>query len=158
MSMTKHSEAKSVVRAGLASAKLMQVATSSDNKPWICTVYFVADEKLNLYWLSWPNRRHSRELVSNSKVAVAIAIKPDTPVIGIQAEGKVGQVDDLSEIKGVIDKYVSKFGVGNKFYDNLVAGKNKHQLYKFIPERLSLFDEVNFAQSSPIEVVISRSK
>jgi hypothetical protein len=32
-------------------------------------------------------------------------------------------------------------------------GKNGHRMYRFMPERFSLFDEVHFPDTSPIEVL-----
>jgi uncharacterized protein YhbP (UPF0306 family) len=122
----------------------MQVATVQSGRPWICTVHFVADGQ-QLYWLSLPSRRHSREIAANDKVAVAIMVKPEQPVIGIQIEGRAAVVEDSEIIKKVMKSYVQKFGIGQKFYDNFVSGKNQHQLYRFTPETFVLFDEEHFA-------------
>src|SRR5690606_14682804 len=83
----------------------MQLATVAGNQPWVCTVYFVADDELNLYWLSWPTRRHSKELMGNSKVAAAIAIKQDQPIIGVQIEGIAEEVEDAGVVESVVQKY-----------------------------------------------------
>lgn len=123
----------------------MQVASVGKNGPWIATVYFVPDAQQNLYWLSLPSRRHSQELYKDARAAIAIAIKDDQPVIGLQAEGNVEVLKDEDEIRKVMDSYVTKYGAGKDFYDNFVAGKNQHNLYKFVPKSFVLFDEVNFA-------------
>ena len=52
--------------------KLMQLATISDGNPWICNVYFVIDDDLNIYWTSAKGRQHSVEIMANPKVAVSI--------------------------------------------------------------------------------------
>jgi len=129
----------------LGSAKLLQVATAADDRPWICTVYFVHDDELNLYWLSWPERRHSQEISKNYRVAVAVAIKHDAPVIGIQAEGRAEMVNDEATIKKVMHIYVDKHNVGKDFVKKYEAGTNHHQLYKFTPQKYVLFDEQNFS-------------
>lgn len=122
----------------------MQVATSMGNQPWVCSVYFVADKDHNLYWLSFPSRRHSQEIEKNQNVAVALAVKLDKPVVGLQAEGRAQVVNDKEVIKQIMKKYVAKYGAGKDFYDNFVAGKNQHVLYKFTPKQYVLFDELNF--------------
>lgn len=127
----------------LESAKTMQVATVSDGQPWICTVYFVVDGDLNIYWLSWPTRRHSKEIAKNPRVAVALQCKVVQPVVGIQAEGRVEIVSEAKTVEVIMQKYVKKYSKGKAFYSNFVAGKNQHKMYKFLPEKFVLFDESN---------------
>jgi ribonuclease HI/uncharacterized protein YhbP (UPF0306 family) len=138
----------------LALGTVMQLATSRENVPWISTVYFVADDERNIYWLSLPGRRHSEEVVDNPRVAVAIAIKQDMPVIGIQAEGLVAIVDDAAIVEKILASYVKKYdGAGKEFHQRFVEGKNKHQLYKLTPSSMVLFDEVHF-NAGPAQRII----
>ena len=138
----------------LALGTVMQLATSRDNAPWISTLYFVADDQRNIYWLSLPGRRHSEEVVANPRVAIAIAIKQDLPVIGIQAEGSVTIVEDASIVEKILASYVKKYdGAGKEFHQRFVEGKNKHQLYKLTPSSMVLFDEVHF-KTGPAQRII----
>lgn len=121
-------------------AKTMQVATAIDNKPWLATVYFV-EYKTKFYWLSEPNRRHSNELLQNPKCAIAIVIKEDMPVIGVQAEGQAKIVSDLKTIANIMPKYISKYGLGKEFISRAMEGINKHQLYEFTPNDIKIFNE-----------------
>jgi uncharacterized protein YhbP (UPF0306 family) len=132
------------IRKRLPQGRLMQLATVSGGKPWISTVYFVADDALNLYWLSFPTRRHSQEIAEFPFVAVAIAVKSDQPVVGIQAEGRAGMVEDAGVVQDVMLSYVKKYGTGKKFYDALKAGRAQHRLYRLTPENYVLFDEADF--------------
>lgn len=136
-------EMRDLVGEYLEHAKVMQLATVSGGRPWICSVYFVFDDK-NLYWLSWPSRRHSQEIAAHDRVAVAVAIKLDRPVIGIQAEGRGQMVSDPDEVKRVMRRYVDKYGEGQEFYGNFLNGKNQHEMYRFTPEKLVLLDEEHF--------------
>ncbi len=140
---------EALIKQNLAKQKLMQVATTKGERPWICTVHYVGDEDANLYWLSLPSRRHSKELSENNRAAVAVVVKGDKPVIGLQAEGRVSVVDDNEQVRIIMKKYVEKFNIGGSFYDNFVAGKNQHSLYKFTPDSFALFDELNFPDDSP---------
>lgn len=124
----------------LDACKIMQLATSSSGQPWVCTVYFVVKNG-NFYWLSFPERRHSRELADNKKAAVALAIEQDVPVIGLQAEGDVRIVRDLNEATGVLELYTAKYGKGGEFIERMKRGQNHHQLYCLTPRRVMLFDE-----------------
>lgn len=134
-----------LVKQHLGAQRMMQIATTQNDRPWICTVFFVADGQQNLYWLSAPTRRHSQLIANNPKIAVAVPVKFDWPVVGIQSEGTATIVQDAGEVKSVMDNYVAKYDKGQDFYDNFVNGTNQHQLYKFTPETFVLFDEVNFA-------------
>jgi len=122
----------------------MQLATISEKGPWVCSVYYVADEDLNLYWLSFPTRRHSQDIATDSRVAVTVALKTDQPVVGVQAEGDVSMVTDKDVVARVMDQYVLKYDNGTAFHDNFLAGTNEHQLYQLKPHTYVLFDEVTF--------------
>lgn len=147
---------KEGIQQKLSQSSLLQLATSLEGQPWICTVYFVTDENLNLYWLSWPERRHSQEIAKNNKAAVAVAVKKDIPVIGIQGEGRAEMVTDEQTVTEVLEKYIKKYGAGKDFIKNYKTGTNHHQLYKFIPTKYVLFDEQNFSgDEAQQELVLS---
>lgn len=133
---------------------IMQLATASGEQPWVCTVYFVSDEKLNIYWLSLPDRRHSQEIEKNPKVAVTMAIKQDLPVIGLGAEGTAETVNDKKIVAGVIKKYIAKYNSGEKFYQKFLAGENQHRMYKLTPAKYVLFDEVNFPKDKSVDYIV----
>lgn len=138
-------EAETLIKEYLPTGKTMQIATEQDGQPWICTVYYVADELQRLYWLSLPTRKHSKHLARNDKAAIAIAIKADKPVVGIQASGCAEPVQEPGEVKHVMQLYTKKYdGAGQEFYDNFIEGTNQHVLYRFTPSSYVLFDEVTF--------------
>lgn len=133
----------------LADQHMMQLATESDGQPWVCTVYYVVDEKLNLYWLSLPNRRHSKELVKRNKVAAAIPIKftKGKKVVGIQLQGHAEQLPSDNSSRQYVEVYATKFNRTEDWVNNFCNDKTEHKLYKLIPTLFVLFDENNF----PIE-------
>ncbi len=129
----------------LDQARQMQVATSVNNVPWIATVYFAHDNLHNLFWISKPDRRHSKELIANPKVAGAIVIeqKPGEPVRGVQFQGTARDVTNPEEIRKLFLAYgerYDKLGIT----EDIISGKNPHHLYEVEPELFVLFDEVNF--------------
>lgn len=141
-----------LIRQYLPKGRMMQIATVSGDQPWICTVYFVEDDDLNLYWLSLPTRRHSQEIATHNKVAIAVPIKFDKPVTGIQAQGTAAPVTDERVIADVMRRYVDRYNSGQQFYDLFVAGQNQHVLYKFTPSKYVLFDEVTFPDDGRKEI------
>ena len=58
-----------VIREYLPEVIHMSLATSKDNKPWVCEVHFAYDDDLNLYFRSLATRRHSQEIAGNPSVA-----------------------------------------------------------------------------------------
>ena len=145
-----------LIRNYLPLARTMQVATVNADQPWICTVYFVEDDALNLYWLSLPTRRHSQDIAAHNKVAVAVPIKADKPVVGIQAEGEAEAVADKQLIAHVMQRYVERYGTGHQFYNKFIEGENQHVLFRCKPTKYVLFDEVTFPTDGRKEVEITR--
>ncbi len=154
--MAGESDARSLVNKYLVEARVAQIASVSPEGPWLCTVYIATDSVQNIYWLSYPGRRHSRDLENDSRSALAITIKTGQPVIGIQAEGRVEIVEDIQTVELVMKDYMRRHdGTGKDFYKNFIKGTNRHQLYRFNTKQFSLFDEVNFPDDAP--VIVSRS-
>lgn len=141
-----------LIRQYLPQGRMMQIATVSGDQPWICTVYFVEDDQLNLYWLSWPTRRHSQEIAANNKIAVAVPVKFDKPVVGVQAEGTAEVVTDKQVVADVMRRYVERYNSGQQFYERFAVGQNQHVLYKFTPSKFVLFDEVSFPSDGRKEI------
>src|SRR6266849_2043067 len=80
---------QSLIRQYLQDAKLMQLATSVDGQPWVCSVWFASDEEMNVYWFSSITRRHSGDFEKNNKVGAAIVLpqtQDDMPR-GLQLQG-----------------------------------------------------------------------
>jgi uncharacterized protein YhbP (UPF0306 family) len=132
------------VMENLTAGRVMQLASVREGKPWIATVYFVADEVGRVYWLSYPTRRHSEDVAADAAAAVAIAVKTDQPVIGLQASGTVRVVADAETVRRVLPGYVAKYGNGADFITRFEQGTAEHRLYEFTPEEWWLFDEVHF--------------
>lgn len=145
-------DVRSLIKKYVASGSLMQLATVRDGKPWVCSVYYVVDSKLNLYWLSYPTRRHSEDIVHNANVAVTIAVKQDMPVVGVQAEGCATPVKNIALVAKIMPLYIKKYGVGKNFVKNFSLGTNRHALYCFEPSRFVLFDEATFGHDNSQEL------
>lgn len=60
---------ENVIREYVTKTIHMSIATVSENKPWVCEVHFVADDDLNLYFVSKKSTRHCQEIANNPNVA-----------------------------------------------------------------------------------------
>lgn len=126
----------------LASAKVMQLATSAGTDMWAASVYFVADpSSRTICWLSEPGRRHSKLLADNPRAAFAVAIKQDMPVVGVQGAGNVQIVEDDKIVERVMGYYIAKYGEGAQFARRHAKRTNEHNLYALTVDDLQLFDE-----------------
>ncbi len=136
---------KTLITEYLKEAKLMQVATSKDGQPWVCSVYFAFDAEFNLYWISSPKRRHSREILENEKVAGTVVLphNPGDDVRGIQFQGTAKEIVGKDAMPAVL-LYAKRFGMSMLRVKNIVANKDGHVCYKIKPSLIVLFDEVNF--------------
>jgi len=139
---------ESIIRKHLQSGRMMQLATVNGDQPWCCTVYFVPDENLNLYWISTPERRHSQEIHRHGKAAAAIPITylPNDGdfVVGVSVEGHASLVEDPNEITTAMKLYADRYGNDEVWIQDFLAGKNPHKPYKLKPSLFVLFDSKEF--------------
>src|SRR3972149_4861548 len=85
----------------LQSQNLVSIATRND-KLWVSVVYYVVDDKLNLYFLSEPTTEHCQNILKNAEVACAIFNsnqKVTDKKIGVQLHGKASKVNNIKTIK-----------------------------------------------------------
>jgi uncharacterized protein YhbP (UPF0306 family) len=138
-------ELRTLIRDYLHQAKMMQVATSVNDQPWACTVYFAFDEDFNLYWISLPTRRHSKEIEQNNMVAGTIVF-PHTPgddVRGLQFQGVATYLSGDEATQGM-KYYAKRYGMDQERVGLILDGSDGHVCYKITPNLFVLFDEVNF--------------
>lgn len=142
----------------LSANRLMQLATSHENHPWICSVYFAFDEHLSLYFISKTFRRHSKELRINPRVAAAICAPPaspfEMPARGVQLEGEAIEVNELELADKYLSSYCTRFPAARKIYDSAgaITGNAIPRIYKITPSRIVLFDEEHYP-AEPQQVV-----
>ena len=123
--------------------KLLQLATISKGKPWLCNVYFVVDQNNNIYWTSTKNRRHSQEILSNPASACTIVHDKDKKQ-ALQITGKSHMVT-LEDSERVHKLYGNKFGdKPSRLEEALKDDPNGRAFWMLKPESISFWDEVNF--------------
>lgn len=141
------------VHAHLRAGQTMQLATLHDGAPRVCTVYYVpSKDDAAVYWFSEPERVHSINIISNPRVAAAIAVKNDMPVIGLQCTGVAEVVADITQIEYVTSEYSAKYkGQAKNYLKQFSAGAHKHSLYKMTIQSLDVFDELHYPNESPVK-------
>src|SRR3989344_3875554 len=65
---------KARILEGLSKGHLMSLATLDDGGLWVADVIYIYDDNLNIYWMSYPNVRHSKAIEKNGQVAGSITV------------------------------------------------------------------------------------
>lgn len=133
--------------------KLMQLATSMDNYPWLCHVWYVRDDENNIYWISRKTRRHSLEIDKNPNVACTfhkyfdgglMEDKGQALILSGTAECLVG--DSCKPAYALYAKRYPKI-LDFQSEDEFVLGSGHHYFYKLTPKSAIWWDEVNFPEN-----------
>lgn len=139
-------ELRKLIDEYYAANKHLQLATSIDSQPWLCTVYYVSDADLNIYWTSGRSRRHSLEVMANPKVAITI-VKDVEHKQALQIIGEAHEVED-TDLERVHQVYTSKFGPKPDYLEDIRKHADNGRAYwVFKPTSIELWDEVNFPDS-----------
>ncbi len=114
----------------------MSLATCEDNTPWAASVFFVADDAFNLYFISSQSSRHSQNGATNSRIAVTINKDHSDwfTISGLQIEGSVA-VSPVQERERVLALYLNKFPSLSSLRDN-----PSNEQEKLIVDRLMASD------------------
>ncbi len=108
----------------LSDCTYMVVGTSSrGGKPWVATVLFVHDEDYNIYFLSAVDALHSKNIIENPAVSIAVFDSRQRIGLsdGVQGEGTAALVEK-ADIKKVITLYCKKV-----FPDSEIAPTSRYK-------------------------------
>lgn len=129
----------------LQSQHLMAIATVGDAS-WVSTVFFVADEALNLYFVSDPSSNHGRHIAKNPQIAVAIFDshqQVSDQKIGVQMKGRAMQLADPESIREALRLW----NMHNPGFEHVITDENMEKgtihskVYKISPIYAKFFNE-----------------
>jgi uncharacterized protein YhbP (UPF0306 family) len=143
---------KATVKHVIENSTYLTLATTDGEKPWANAVFFASDKDFNLYFTSYNNSRHVKNILKNSHVSVAIFdshIIPGTGAQGVQIEATCRRVTGkvLSEAIEVVytkrfpdpkerakrDLRIDHFSLPDS------AGRTDH-IYKITPKHFYILD------------------
>ncbi len=119
-----------IIQAFLDTQSTLSLATTSpDGSPQAAPIFYVADERLNLYWLSSPSSRHSTNLVRNSKVAATIypSVWQWNEIVGLQIEGEARPIGDERIREQILTIYLRKFQLPAEL-DSIISASTLYML------------------------------
>jgi uncharacterized protein YhbP (UPF0306 family) len=123
----------------LAQRISMTIATTSPHgSPRAADVYFASDADLNLYFYSDPASRHSRNILRDPRVAVAVRFESMDwhEIKGVQIEGTAVCVDDLQERQKAWRLMCGKF----PFYESFTDVVARLEIYRITPKWIRWLD------------------
>ena len=133
------------IKEYLSSHIQFALATNGDD-PWIATMYYGIDDKLNIYFLTNPKTIHAQALSKNENVAAVIADSPQNPVskkIGIQMSGTARELKEKEEIETgfAIWCKVLKVTDPKYSYEGIKSGDFHYRLYQLTPKKIKYYNE-----------------
>lgn len=129
-----------IIRDYISGVLHLSLATSSENRPWVCEVHFAYDEDLNLYFRSLPSRRHSQELTANPRVAGNIVKQhtlTDAP-LGVYFEGSAKQLPAGEERQKAYECIKERLQASVEVLEE-ARDPSGHQFYKIIVDTFYVF-------------------
>lgn len=151
-------DVEGAIRKYLPNIIHMSLATSRDNKPWVCEVHYAFDDDLNLYFRSLQSTRHGLEIAANPNVAGSIvtqhmaAEKPR----GVYFEGIAELLQDVDKDHPAFVNYCQRFGTDTEILDDANT-INGHKFYKVSVNKFYLFDSHESSPSKKYELAWNKS-
>lgn len=133
-----HDEIVERLRAFCASASTLGVATvDEDGRPHAANVNFVADDEMNLYFISDPECDHARHIARQPLVAGTAYLPFDrvVQIRGIQLRGRCDVVPDV-DFDRVWSMFVRRFPYASEFESRARA----ERFYRITPSWFRMID------------------
>ena len=130
---------KELVAALLKSQSTLALATTAvDGSPQIAPLFYLADQALNLYWLSSARSLHSRNLERCPSAAIAVYRPAEAwkEICGVQMRGAVAVIAASTERRQIVEAYSERFKLSPLFHARIARSR----LYRFQPEWVRYLD------------------
>ena len=115
------------LKAFLQSESVLTLSVNDDQGPWTAPVLYVADEDLNLYFLSSSSTRHIASLPEDGPIAASIYsdYRGDwLGICGVQMEADISQLDKADRVAAAA-RYFQRFPEVKALIDNPANDQEK---------------------------------
>lgn len=100
-------EIKKIILEVLERGYLLSLATVDEGGVWACDVIYIHDDQLNIYWVSDPEVRHSRAILTHPQAAGTVTVGGQgEDDLGIQVDGIVEKIE--GERLDLMEKHFAK--------------------------------------------------
>ena len=145
----------------LESHNAMSLATVDDDLPHAASVFYVS-RGYDLFFISSPDSRHGRNLMTNSHVSATINEDYANwgDIKGLQLKGQVEQIGSLADNNEIADEFTAKFSDVSDFFklpdelpEALADKVRKVSFYKFRSSKIFYIDNsLGFGQRQELEI------
>ncbi len=141
-----------IVRQIIDANKFLTLATTDGNSPWASTLFFAVDDRLDLFYTSYNDSVHVKNITRNPEVALVIfdshAI-PGKTTQGVQIKGRCMRVAGEELEKAIETVYLKRFpdpverlkhDLTAEFFSKPDNERVAH-IYKITPEKFYILDK-----------------
>jgi len=144
----------------LKNQRLMAIATSDERGPWIANVYFSADEKGTIYFVSSIDTRHSEMILKNQNIAFSTAwFDPNNQRNrkSVQGLGACRPIKNPIEIAAGIKLLYKNFSDLRDIFtvEWIVANMASSRIWKISPTYIKYWDDELYGEDESKEFIIS---
>jgi uncharacterized protein YhbP (UPF0306 family) len=143
-------DAGALLREYVLAGTVLQGATAA---PWSWNCWYAADSDLSMFFLSKTTRRHSVDILGDSRVSGVVihtipVIGPGSPVQAVHFEGDAGLVAE-SDLQDAYELYAGRWATAPSVpsIELLRKPDGIDRLWRIVPRTFVLFDEVHFPGS-----------
>jgi nitroimidazol reductase NimA-like FMN-containing flavoprotein (pyridoxamine 5'-phosphate oxidase superfamily) len=85
------------------SANMVLATSTTDGVPWVSPVFYVPDDRYDLYWTSGVEARHCANIRGHSAVAIVVYDAPPKEVDAVYISAQAVELNDPKEVEAAIE-------------------------------------------------------
>ena len=163
--MSSHEHVKDLIQQielFLANHYTISIATVAGEEVWSASVFYVSDQKLNIYFISFDESKHIQGILKNKRVSATINqdVSDWMQIKGLQLQGVAYKVPEQHR-KNILNAYRQKFDSIHELLDlpktddekKIAKQFNSISLFCFEPNWIRLLDNsLGFGSKEEIEL------
>ncbi len=162
--MSSHDHLKNLIQRielSLTNHYTISIATATKEELWSASVFYVSDQKLNIYFISFDESKHIQGILKNKRVSATINqdVSDWMQIKGLQLQGVAYKVPEQHR-KNILNAYRQKFDSIHVLLDlpktddekKIAKQFNSISLFCFEPHWIRLLDNsLGFGSKEEIE-------
>jgi nitroimidazol reductase NimA-like FMN-containing flavoprotein (pyridoxamine 5'-phosphate oxidase superfamily) len=139
-------------------ANMVLATANVEGVPWISPVFYVMDDRYDLYWTSWVEARHSANVREHPPVAIVVYDEPPKDVEAVYISARAVELNDSDEVRYGIEIMRRRDDWQPEHWRikdiSVVTGDGPWRIYRASPETV----EVRFAREERGERIVTREE
>ena len=163
--MSSHDYLKNLIQRielSLTNHYTISIATAAKEESWSASVFYVSDQKLNIYFISFDESKHIQGILKNKRVSATINqdVSDWMQIKGLQLQGVAYKVPEQHR-ENILNAYRQKFDSIHELLDlpktddekKIAKQFNSISLFCFEPHWIRLLDNsLGFGSKEEIEI------